>query len=897
MAKRKQIRQTVFDRMQPENLYCRRDDLDNESSVEKFFADRMLKDFGYKDSQIQTKKSISDIIVAVGSKRVRYKPDYVVTFRGSPRWVLDAKATDEPLDKWEAQCGGYCLALNQRTTRGNPVQWYVLCNGLETRLYKWDQADPIVTISFEEFTRGHPLYEKLRAVLGVKAMASPGDAGMPDTKTFAITRPTPEEARREFVRCHNAIRKAEGYNPTTAFLEFTKVMFVKLWADRTLREDPSIEALLREGKPTKVPRESVSFSVHWIEAHERETENPVNDILFRTLRDRIEKDIVRGNKKRIFDSDEDIELRPDTLKSIVGRLEHYDMFGIDEDLNGRLFETFLSATMRGKELGQFFTPRSIVKLMIRLAGLRISRGHIDSVIDACCGTGGFLIEALTDMRNKLRADRSLSDREKKQLMDELANECLFGIDFGKSPFIARIARINMYLHGDGGSRVYYGEGLDKSMQPIPGQMPEVLKNQEELGGLIEEGLTFDVVLTNPPFAMTKELKNPSEARILKQYDLARFDAGAQRYRQSLRSSAMFIERYWGLLRPRGKLLTIIDETVLSSGEYDFVRDFIRERFLIRAVISLHGDAFRMAGSRVKTSILYLERKEDLSEKQPAVFMYASLYLGVDNLPVSRRASEVREARSLAEKETEAICEGFRKYENGEVGSWLVGPGRVEDRLDVKYCMPQQGRFIERWRKKGYDVARVCELAQPAKRAFDPRKRPCTEFALLQVSYAGQVEIQERIAGREIQGTNMKRVKAGDLVVSRYNALHGAVGVVPEEYEGAIASGSFLVLECKRKADLPYLWSILRTTEIRADILSAAVGLGRQTINWEDLKQVQIPLLPVAERKRLASKVRTAWKKEGETRRDLEAVARTLDAEFDVESEESKKRFDAHRPPR
>jgi len=44
----------------------------------------------------------------------------------------------------------------------------------------------------------------------------------------------------------------------------------------------------------------------------------------------------------------------------VRRLEHTFLFGIDVDLNGRLFETFLSATMRGKDLGQFFTPRSIV---------------------------------------------------------------------------------------------------------------------------------------------------------------------------------------------------------------------------------------------------------------------------------------------------------------------------------------------------------------------------------------------------------------------------------------------------------------------------------------------------------------------------------------------------------
>jgi type I restriction enzyme M protein len=58
------------------------------------------------------------------------------------------------------------------------------------------------------------------------------------------------------------------------------------------------------------------------------------------------------------------------------------MFGIDEDLNGRLFETFLSATMRGRDLGQFFTPRSVVKMMVRVARLRCTPDHQDRVLDA-----------------------------------------------------------------------------------------------------------------------------------------------------------------------------------------------------------------------------------------------------------------------------------------------------------------------------------------------------------------------------------------------------------------------------------------------------------------------------------------------------------------------------------
>jgi len=88
---------------------------------------------------------------------------------------------------------------------------------------------------------------------------------------------------------------------------------------------------------------------------------------------------------------------------------NYYLFGIDEDLNGRMFEAFLAAIMRGKALGQYFTPRSIVKLMVRLADLKATprKDGIERVLDACCGTGGFLIEALTVMRRQIWSNGSL----------------------------------------------------------------------------------------------------------------------------------------------------------------------------------------------------------------------------------------------------------------------------------------------------------------------------------------------------------------------------------------------------------------------------------------------------------------------------------------------------------
>ena len=61
------------------------------------------------------------------------------------------------------------------------------------------------------------------------------------------------------------------------------------------------------------------------------------------------------------------------------------------------------------------------------------------------------------MRETIRNNESLTYKQKEDLLEEIANEFIYGIDFGKSPPIAKIARINMYLHGDGGTRIYYAE--------------------------------------------------------------------------------------------------------------------------------------------------------------------------------------------------------------------------------------------------------------------------------------------------------------------------------------------------------------------------------------------------------------------------------------------------------
>ena len=150
-------------------------------------------------------------------------------------------------------------------------------------------------------------------------------------------KPTVEEVKSAFNKCHNIIWKKEKISPTDAFYEFTKIIFVKLNEDKRIRE-------LIEGKK-ELRKIDFKFTVDWLEERESETENPLSSILFNELQKKLQEQVEKNKKKPIFLKDEGIELKSPTIKEVVRILQNYDLYTIDEDLNGRMFETFLNATI------------------------------------------------------------------------------------------------------------------------------------------------------------------------------------------------------------------------------------------------------------------------------------------------------------------------------------------------------------------------------------------------------------------------------------------------------------------------------------------------------------------------------------------------------------------------
>ena len=705
---------------------------------------------------------------------------------------------------------------------------------------------------------------------------------------------------RVFGDCHNIIRKKEALGPTDAFYEFAKLMFIKL------REDNRIATMIAAG--TMPQAYDFNFSSAWIQdqASRGISENPLGEMLFKNVRDDLEKKIRSGQKKRIFDEEEPLNLSADTIQQIVEKLEHYDLHGIDEDLNGRMFETFLNATVRGKELGQFFTPRSVVKYMSQAAGLRVRGDELPVVLDGCCGSGGFLIEAMAKLVHAIDARDDLTNTEKNALKKRLYTEHLYGID--KADKIARIARLNMYLHGDGGSTVFVADTLDGELLPPTGLSLERTNEVKELQQLlITERRKFDVVLTNPPFSISYQRKNDDERRMLDQYDIAVTKNG--KHKSSTKSNVLFLERYCELLNTGGELLTVIDNTVLNGENSQRYRDFILQNFIIRQVIALPFNTFLPAQAAVQTSIIHLVKRENKNDEQGAVFMGILNNVGHDDhqryTPERNNIPRLKEVWNHWRMEGE-IIEVFEPnvVQNENLScpfqTFVVPADELDPkRLDAFYYAPELARTRADLQSRAVE-GRV-ELLTGSDFHIVPkltaREGEACEGKLFRYFEIGDVTREGAIVNyREDFFENLPtrarlQVQANDVLLAKNISSRGTAVIVPPEFDGHLVTTGFIAIRPETHADALLLWSIFTSEMFRKQVYYLAITAVQPEIRESIFEQeFLLPMLKSGEqRERLVACARQVH----ELQQDLRnAVAETMQVATAIFERSGEKNLDA-----
>lgn len=446
-------------------------------------------------------------------------------------------------------------------------------------------------------------------------------------QTKAFTR---DEFSKLLFKCHNIIRNNDKLSPEAAFDEISKILFIKIRYERS-NEDGQIFSAER-------------FNTLKENRDEYNKEMKIKDAkpFYQHLFDLTKQEFANDN---LFEPNDIIKIRENSFEQIVKELQIYNLSTTSDDVKGIAFEKFLGKTFRG-ELGQFFTPRTIVDFMVRV----LDPQEGEYICDPCCGSGGFLIDAFEYVRSKIEADIERQKEEfkrqlytdkyekasaaKKEAIDAqvagifsqlnheldinnasgrlrtLSFDCIYGTD--ANPRMARTAKMNMIMHGDGHGGVHHHDGL------------------LNVNGIFEN--RFDVILTNPPFGahidrdlkITDADKFTDQAKIevykkrygeayeeaLKQVNdhigdslLSLFETGSM----SGLTEVLFIERCLNLLKPGGRMGIVLPEGVLNNTNLQKIRDFVESKAKILLIVSIPQDVFIASGATVKPSLLFLKK--------------------------------------------------------------------------------------------------------------------------------------------------------------------------------------------------------------------------------------------------------------------------------------------------
>ena len=269
------------------------------------------------------------------------------------------------------------------------------------------------------------------------------------------------------------------------------------------------------------------------------------------------------------------------------------------------------------DFGQFFTPRPIVKFIVDT--LPITKNSL--ILDTSCGSGGFLLHALDKVRKQANDYYEENTIKHHSYWHNFAEKNLFGIEINEQ--IARVAKMNMILHDDGHTNIVSCDGL----LPVD-DIKE--KDENDVDITLQQGIYsrtnnnnlkinhFDYIITNPPFGSTiKQVEQAyaSSYKIFhKEIDWLEPDSKrVQRPNQS--TEVLFIEQCYEFLKEGGYLAIVIPDGILTNSSMQYVRDFLEEMFRIVAVISMPQTAFQATGAGVKTSVLFLKKHTDTSNRR------------------------------------------------------------------------------------------------------------------------------------------------------------------------------------------------------------------------------------------------------------------------------------------
>lgn len=647
----------------------------------------------------------------------------------------------------------------------------------------WAHADFFVTTNLKEtrifkIVKGQ-IPDKLDEIVDIPNASQANNQKEIDKLLIQTKKFTRDEFSRLLFKCHNIIRNNDKLSPEAAFDEISKILFIKIRYERENDEGQifSKERFVENRKAYEKLNKEMGVT------------NPIP--FYQNLFEKTKQQFANDH---LFDDNAKIEIRENSFEQIVKELEIYNLSTTSDDVKGIAFEQFLGKTFRG-ELGQFFTPRTIVDFMVSI--LDPQEGEL--VCDPCCGSGGFLIKAFEYVREKIEKDieeqkesikeqlygddyEKMSAKKKQEVDAEVARtfsylneelninnekgrlrslsfDCIYGTD--ANPRMARTAKMNMIMHGDGHGGVHHHDGL------------------LNVNGIFEN--RFDVILTNPPFGsrVEKDLKITEADKFTDEAKIAVYkkrygDAYTQALKQvndnvgkSLLSlykidngltEVLFIERCLNLLKPGGRMGIVLPEGVLNNSNLQKVREFVESKAKILLIVSIPQDVFIASGATVKPSLLFFKKFTEEEASQ-----YENIRANATKKVDSKYSDELTSIEELLAKRGKEALPKDKKRELNTKKKQIIEQKTTEIREIIKdefdYVIP-----IAEVQKAGISTtgAEIENELKPLAEEYTPYRKKKNLW---------DVPVKETQYNRFENG-NILRIRVADNIVSEPESFYG-----------------------------------------------------------------------------------------------------------------------------
>ena len=501
---------------------------------------------------------------------------------------------------------------------------------------------------------------------------------------------------------------------------------------------------------------------------------------------------------------------PETLKEIVDKLTKLKhLINTDSDVKGDAFEYFLKNSVTvGNDLGEYFTPRHIVKLMVDLVNPQFG----DRIYDPTCGTGGFLIQAFNHIKRSCKATSSN--------LKILTEETVFGRELTNT---ARIAKMNMIITGDGHTNIIQLDSLEAPVENL-----------------------YDIVLANPPYAQTT-------------------DYGDLYPVHSIQADPIFLQHIMLSLNDNGKAAVIVPEGVLyRRGADKKVRELLLTKYNLIAIISLPSESF-VPYALAKTYILIFQKGSQT--KKVWFFDVENDGFSLDNNRVPIKENDITRIRLLWDEKNDSENSWIATYDEIVSNNFILAPlvykppdaptkGISKDEADI---------YLNELRNLLSDTERLVANLQiveiltkcnkvPLNEIFEEVKRPVQimpdeKYKLIGVRlYGNGIFIKDEKEGSKIKAKKMNKIKSGDFIYSKLFAWKGSFDLVGDEFDNCFASNEFPTFRIRKNNKwngdsnfIKYYFKIPSSWKLAEQKSLGTTKKSRNRLKVEDFFRMEIPI--------------------------------------------------------